>query len=619
MHIVKAKVRNYKCFVDTGIIKLSPHFNVVIGANDGGKTALLEGLSTQFPAKPHRSLASSPRASVRPPPYSTAELEFFLSRQEFDDMFSTAGDRISFPVSEAGRDYSATMNEEYFNRIQSCTSVILEIRDGAPFSIQFGGYERWIINTDYLQAQIHKSGGKWVAQGPAPGLQASLNGSWILNFANALARRIYAFKAERLNIAESNMGGSPELEPNASNLAQVILRQLSNNPERHRRFVEYVRTVFPHILNVTCPSLDGNRTRVLLWTVDPKTEREDLAISLQDSGTGIGQVLAVLYVVVNSPEGRTIIIDEPQSFLHPGAVSKLIQIMRQHQQHQFIISTHSTNAVFAAEPLSVFSARRSGSHSTITEVNIKGADEALALLADVGARLSDVFGADQILWVEGPTEERCFPMIMEALLPKKFFGVKVLGVLHTSEFSKSEISRTVEIYRRLSGGALLIPPSLHFVLDSEGLDSQSKKNLQDRSGRSLSFLSRRMYENYLLFPQAIASLLVELDSSGPTHSTEDVIEWINSHKWNKQYFDRREIAEGLRNDAFWLKNVHAGQLLDDLFNDITEARVSYKNQKVLLGTALTKILISSKPDAFEEIVALLNGIAPASEQSPTET
>ena len=47
---------------------------------------------------------------------------------------------------------------------------------------------------------------------------------------------------------------------------------------------------------------------------------------------------------------QVILIDEPQSFLHPGAVRKLIEILRQHPQHQFIITTHSPTAVTAADP-----------------------------------------------------------------------------------------------------------------------------------------------------------------------------------------------------------------------------------------------------------------------------
>ncbi len=43
----------------------------------------------------------------------------------------------------------------------------------------------------------------------------------------------------------------------------------------------------------------------------------------------------MLYVVLTSRESRVIIIDEPQSFLHPGAVRKLFDVLKDFPQHQY--------------------------------------------------------------------------------------------------------------------------------------------------------------------------------------------------------------------------------------------------------------------------------------------
>src|SRR5204862_1210440 len=88
----------------------------------------------------------------------------------------------------------------------------------------------------------------------------------------------------------------------------------------------------------------ADMVEVQVWQVDPVTERDDLAVSLNDSGTGVGQVIAILYVAVNSNAPRTIVIDEPNSFLHPGAARKLIEILKSDplNQHQYIIATHSS-------------------------------------------------------------------------------------------------------------------------------------------------------------------------------------------------------------------------------------------------------------------------------------
>jgi AAA15 family ATPase/GTPase len=44
MRLKQLKISNYKCFRDSGWIELDPHMTVVVGRNNVGKTALLEGL-----------------------------------------------------------------------------------------------------------------------------------------------------------------------------------------------------------------------------------------------------------------------------------------------------------------------------------------------------------------------------------------------------------------------------------------------------------------------------------------------------------------------------------------------------------------------------------------------
>src|SRR5205807_561938 len=83
------------------------------------------------------------------------------------------------------------------------------------------------------------------------------------------------------------------------------------------------------------------------------TGRDDLAIPLAECGTGIGQVLSILYVVLKS-EGNIIIIDEPNSFLHPRAAKALVSILREDRRNQYIISTHSPEVIVAAEPDRLF-------------------------------------------------------------------------------------------------------------------------------------------------------------------------------------------------------------------------------------------------------------------------
>ena len=55
MRISNLRIKNYKCFLDTGDIDAGPGFNIFVGCNDAGKSALIEALTLTQSAKPHRS------------------------------------------------------------------------------------------------------------------------------------------------------------------------------------------------------------------------------------------------------------------------------------------------------------------------------------------------------------------------------------------------------------------------------------------------------------------------------------------------------------------------------------------------------------------------------------
>jgi recombinational DNA repair ATPase RecF len=60
MNILEFKVENYKSWYDSGVVAISPGFNIIIGQNNVGKSALLEALSFTTSPNPHRSLVTCP-------------------------------------------------------------------------------------------------------------------------------------------------------------------------------------------------------------------------------------------------------------------------------------------------------------------------------------------------------------------------------------------------------------------------------------------------------------------------------------------------------------------------------------------------------------------------------
>jgi predicted ATP-dependent endonuclease of OLD family len=184
--------------------------------------------------------------------------------------------------------------------------------------------------------------------------------------------------------------------------------------------------------------------------------------------------LSILYIVLTSRISKIIIIDEPQSFLHPGAAKKLIEILKeignsgQFPEHQYIISTHSPNIIAAADPSTITMLRYTEDCQTIAaSMDSEDTHSFRLLLAEVGVRLSDVFGMDKILWVEGPTEEKCYPMIVSKFLKIPLRGTQILAIKNTGDLEGKRAHVIFDIYDRLSGSQSLFPPAIGFIFDKE--------------------------------------------------------------------------------------------------------------------------------------------------------
>jgi hypothetical protein len=417
----------------------------------------------------------------------------------------------------------------------------------------------------------------------------------------AFRDQLYFFHAERLKTAECPFGNSPVLKPDASNLPEV-LNALQANPERFNRFNTHVCQIFPTIRRVAVRPNPGNSTlEVVIWTIDPATEREDLAISLADSGTGVGQVLAILYIAVTSSTARTVIIDEPNSFLNPGAAKKLIMILRDFPNLQFIIATHSPEILQVAQPQTLSVNHWSEGSSAVEQMESRKMESLQLVLREVGTSLSDVFGADRVLWVEGPTEEACFRILIESLMKRPLMGTVIAAVRDTGRLTTRRPSATLvwDIYSKLSGAGALMPAALAFSFDRDGRSQREMEDIIRHSGGIVCFLPRRMYENYLLDPDAIAFVMsAELGGKGCT--AEEVQEWLKEH--SNEFFDGKSGSE----NTAWFRDVNGSGLLDRMFPGLSDNKLFL--DKIRHGVMLTEWLAENKPDALQEVRDYLDKI-----------
>lgn len=337
------QLNTYKSFFDSGQLSLEPGFNLVVGANNVGKTALLEAMSLNFANHPHRSILTIPWPGAQPAPNSTVQATFQLDPGEAKDLLIDTTEFFTIPSPTEPNDINQA--HRWINGFESSDLLVVGLKGDGYISLPYLNSVGEISGSSDLGFRIDR-GNRSIHF--LPSISAPHYGDVLLG---AVKSRIYAFRAERMNIGMCAAGRSVTLRPDASNLAET-LHNLQSNPVRFDRFNQLVRSVFPQIGRVSAPNGPADGTaQILVWDTEySNTEREDLACPLSESGTGISQVLAILYVIVTADRPRLIIIDEPQSFLHAGAARKLIEILKRQKQHQFVISTHSPEIMASLAP-----------------------------------------------------------------------------------------------------------------------------------------------------------------------------------------------------------------------------------------------------------------------------
>ncbi len=205
--------------------------------------------------------------------------------------------------------------------------------------------------------------------------------------------------------------------------------------------------------------------------------------------------------------------------------------------------------------------------------------------------------------MEGATEELSFPLIVEKVLRRPLQGTKIIGVVQTGDFESKHSGIIFQIYDRLTKGSGLIPPAIGFIFDREGRSKQDQEDLIRRSQGKVVFLPRRMYENYLLNPNAISFVISQIEGFRDSPITpEEVEHWLRCNHCDKKYYDSN-ISESKRTGEGWMRDVHGARVLESIFKEFSELRIEY--DKVKYGVALTEWIVENTPTELTEVANII--------------
>ncbi|PDT74831.1 hypothetical protein CO675_23605 [Bradyrhizobium sp. C9] len=606
MKILRLRLQNYKSFRDSGWLEFAPGFTVVIGQNNSGKSALLEAFRLhRNPHHKHKMVGVD--AGVPLDETSSAEFDLSISGEELRNAILANGGVVHVPALPVNSEQDAT---KFALSVLQKEQITLQLK--VPFSSGWLGRDypsHALFDKGQFERSLGVIGNRARRSVEPVGLSSGQMDSLPQIAQRECDSTIYVFRAERLAIGTTPAQEATILSPDGQNLAAVLHTWQGSHRGQFEEFNRHVAEIFPSIRYVSV-GLVHNQSEVKVSQFDASIQRGDLADPLQNCGTGVGQVLCILYVAMTVRRG-VIVIDEPSSFLHPGAAKKLMQVLQQYN-HQYIIGTHSAELLATVKPQIIYSVEWKHGESSVRRVEADQVNDLKMLLTDLGVSFSDVFGYDRAVWVEGPTEEICFPLILEKILKEVELGLVFVAMKNTGDFerkNKRQAALIWSIYKKVSSGAALLPATVSFSFDRESRTQQEIDDLVRESKGAAHFLPRLCYENYLLEPEAIAALLrwIARDKSAPVAPSRI-----------EEAMRRAGATPGWSGDLAdvnWLSNVHAPNLLKAVIDELGEPGNAY--DKVRHSKFLTEWLIEHKPQLLRELAAYIHSVVETTRRPAT--
>jgi hypothetical protein len=421
---------------------------------------------------------------------------------------------------------------------------------------------------------------------------------------NFIQESTYYLDIDRKISPTCSSNGNPRvLSPTCENLAFCLNYLQAMDPSKYELLNNYMNRIFPNIDSTVAIPMSGGGFELKIHIVG-NSNRWDLTIPINNVGTGVANALAILYVTLTADASKIFLLEEPDSFLHPRALKELFSILKEEgKDHQYIISTHSSELLRNVTPSTVTLLEFKNQQTKTKQIFSDNYSELQSKLIDLGIRLTDLYGCNHILWVEGETEQSIFPKILEKFFPAKAQSIATLKLFAANDFESKKISanKISYIYKTLSESNFLAPPSLAITLDRENRREEELSKLEKDTNGLVKFLPKPMIEDYLLDPDAVLNCIRETINNPIISSQiniDNVRDCIEKEKLKKENKLGSEF--------------HAAKCIKLAFEKITsDFNSPHEYNKITHGTKIAEYILSKNPDHFNELKQWLTSIIDA--------
>lgn len=504
MKIKNVTLTNFKRISNNVVpsLECNEDFNILVGANNSGKTSILEAVAGLFGIKEvpwHRCLAYSLKGNGQ----LVVKATVFFNTNEWSiliDIFGKTQQKPSNTLVNWNKD-----NIPQLENVPIEISQTINLKEGKVISSQ---------RTSSISPEFDNERQKVFESANSQNWLSNLVRNIInQDFYNAFNHPIYLSSSNFIITKEKFVAENEVINDRipTSHIPAKLYYVKQNDFSKFKKIRQEILQVFPEIKNfdIILNTKDGTFDFVLQEDILSNGSTFEVPYDVADVGMGMQNLLVIVSNILLL-EPSIVLMDEPDAHMHPALVKNFIEIIKKlSDKTQFLLTTHSVPLIEAVELNKIFNLNYKQEEKGTIISNIKHPNELLQTVESLGYNISNLQYASQpnvVVFCEGVSDKKYIFDFAKRLGKAK--EINEFTTVFIPMGGKGERFKLARLIEKLNKDYLDKPVLM--LLDSDEGTEEQKTELRDKyfkeNPNRLFYLSKRQIENYLLETQAIKNL-----------------------------------------------------------------------------------------------------------------